>query len=72
MKKNKLPYHNVLGFASDSACVMIRKRNSVLSRVLQKQPNVFSLSCLCHLTNLFCAAALKKLPISNDLLIDLF
>jgi hypothetical protein len=47
--------------------------NSVLSRIRDKQPKVFSLGCLCHLANLCSAAALKTLPISVDnLLIDMF
>ena len=32
---------------------------------MSKQPNVFSLGCLCHLAAL-CAAALKRLPVSID------
>ncbi len=39
---------------------------SVLSRVILKQPKVFSLGCLCHLAALCAAAALKKLPVSID------
>ena len=31
-----IPWANVIGFASDSASVMVGKRNSVLSRVIQK------------------------------------
>ena len=66
-----IPWINVIGFASDSASVMVGKRNSVLSRVIQQQPDVFSLGCICHLAALCAAAALKKLPLSiDDLLID--
>ena len=32
-----IPWRNVVGFASDSASVMVGKRNSVLSRVIQQQ-----------------------------------
>ena len=52
---------------------MVGRRNSVLSRLLQKQLKLFSLGCLCHLSALCAAAALKKLPVSlDDLLIDIF
>ena len=44
-----------------------------LSRVIQQQPNVFSLGCICHLAALCAAAGLKNLPLSlHDLLIDIF
>ena len=62
MEKEQLSWENVVHFASDTANVMVRARNSVLSRLLEKQPNIFSLGCLCHLANLCSAAALKKLP----------
>ena len=43
-----IPWSNVVGFGSDSASVMVGKRNSVLSRVIQCQHHVFSLGCICH------------------------
>ena len=52
---------------------MVGRRNSVLSRVLNEQPQVFSLGCICHLAALCAAAGLKALPVSIDnLLIDMF
>ena len=41
LKTRQIPWKNLIGFASDSASVMVGKRNSVLSRVISKQPNVF-------------------------------
>ena len=68
-----MPWSNVVGFASDSASVMVGKRNSVLSRVIKQQPDVFSQGCICHLVALCAAEGLKKLPLSFDnLLIDIF
>ena len=68
-----IPWGNVVGFGSDSVSVMVGKRNSVLSRVIQRQPHVFSLGCICHLSALCAAAGLKKLPFSlDDFLIDIF
>lgn len=73
MQSRSIPWQNVIGFASDSASVMVGRENSVLSRVKERQPDVFSLGCMCHLVALCAAAALKKLPISIDgLLIDIF
>ena len=67
------PWSNVIGYASDTASVMVGVRNSVLSRLRSKQPKLFSLGCLCHLAALCASAALKKLPVSIDnLLIDIF
>ena len=68
-----IPWSNVVGFCSDSASVMVGRRNSVLSRVLNEQPQVFSLGCICHLSALCAAAGLKALPVSIDnLLIYIF
>ena len=39
---------------------------SVLSRVKEKQPNVFTLGCVCHLANLCLLAGVKVLPIDID------
>ena len=73
LQKRDIPWKNVVGFASGSASVMVGCRNSVLSRVCEQQPNVFSLGCICYLAALCAAAALKKFPLSIDgLLIDVF
>ena len=73
LQSRSIPWQNVIGFASDSASVMVGRKNSVLSRVREQQPDVFSLGCMCHLAALCAAAALKKLPISIDgLLIDIY
>ena len=51
----------------------VGKRNSILSRVIIQHPDVFSMSCVCHLAALCAAAGLKKLPLSTyDLLIDVY
>ena len=40
---------------------------------MQKQSDVFSMGCMCHLAALCTSAALKKLPVSiDDLLVDVF
>ena len=68
-----IPWNNGIGFASDIASVMVGKRNSVLSRAIMQQPDVFSMGCVCHLAALCAAAGLKQLPVSIDnLLIDIY
>ena len=47
-KRRAIPWQNVIGFGSDSASIMTGKNNSVLSRVLDRQPKVFSMACMCH------------------------
>ena len=73
LEKRFIAWENVIGFASDSASVMVGRRNSIVSRIREQQPSVLSLGYTCHLAALCAAAALKKLPVSIDgLLIDIF
>ena len=52
---------------------MVGAHNSVLSRLREKQPKVFSLGCLCHLAASCATTAIKTFPFSvNDLLIDIY
>lgn len=72
IESRNIPWSNVIRYRSDTASVMVGIRNSVLSRLRTKQPNIFSLGCLCHLAALCAVAALKKLLVSIDnLLIDI-
>ena len=73
LDSRSIPWSNVIGFASDTASVMVGAHNSVLNRLRLKQPQVFSLGCICHLAALCSVAGLKKLPVSiDDLLVDIF
>ena len=72
IESRSIPWSNVVGYASDTASVVVGVHNSVLSRIRCKQTKIFSLGCLCHLAALFAAAALKKLPVSiDDILIEI-
>ena len=44
------------------AANMIGRRNSVLSRLKDKQPHLFSLHCVCHVSHTCASDACKKLP----------
>ena len=43
-----IPFKNLIGFGSDGASVMRGTHNSVLSRLKEKQPDIFFLHCICH------------------------
>ena len=60
IESRSIPWSNVVGYASDTASVMVGVHTSVLSRIRCKQPKIFSLGCLCHLAALCAAAALKS------------
>ena len=53
--------------------MMVGKSNSVLTRIIKKQPSVFDLGCVCHLANLCTVAGLQTLPLPvEDMLIDIY
>ena len=67
-----IPWEKAIGYALDSASVMVGIHNSVLSHVREKQGNIFSLACVCHLAALSAASGLN-LPFSvHNLLIDIY
>ena len=69
----EIPWGNVVGFASDNCNVMVGARNSVLSRVRERQPAVFDIGCICHLANLCVAAGVKALSVSvDDFFVDVY
>ena len=75
MGKCGTPWANAIGFASESESVMIRNLSSALSRVCERQPNIFSMACLWHLAALSAAAGSKMLTLAisiDNLLIDIY
>ena len=53
--------------------MMVGKKNSVLSRIREVQPQVFDLGCVCHLANIVCQAGVRKIPLPvEDLLVETF
>ena len=65
LQTRAIPWANVIGFASDSASVMAGKRNSVLSRVIQKQGDVFFHGLCVSSCYFMCCSCSKKAPIFN-------
>ncbi len=73
LEKRSISWQNVVAFESDTTNVMVGKHNSVLSRVKEKQPQVYSQGCVCHLANLALLAGVKALPIDvDDFFVDLY
>ena len=60
--KDGLNYHRLIGWNSDGANVMLGSRNSVVSRLKQKQPNLCVLHCICHVSHLIVGDAIKCIP----------
>ncbi|CAH1964562.1 unnamed protein product [Acanthoscelides obtectus] len=59
----KIPHQrNLIGFASDGANVMVRKHNSVVSRLKVDIPNAYVVKCICHSFHLCASYACLKLP----------
>ena len=48
-QSDEIPWQNCASLSLDNTNAMMRKRNSVGSRFLEKNPNVFVGGCLCHL-----------------------
>ena len=73
LKSKNIPRSNVVAFESDTTNAMVGKHNSVLSRVKNAQPKVFSQGCVCHLANLCLLAGVQSLPIDvDDFFVDLY
>jgi hypothetical protein len=52
---------------------MVGKHNSVLSRIIAKQPKVYSQGCVCHLANLCLLAGVKCLSVDvDDFFVNIF
>ena len=66
LEERSIPWENVVAFEPDTTNVMVGKHNSVLSRVNEKQPQVYSQGCVCHLANLALLAGVKALPVDVD------
>ena len=67
LKEDGLTYEKLIGWNSDGASVMLGIRNSVVSRLRAKQPNLYVLHCVvlhcvCHISHLMVSDAVKCIP----------
>ena len=68
-----IPWKNVVAFISDNCNTVVGKRNSVVTKIREKNSAVFDIGCMCHLDNLCTVAAVKALPVPvEDLLVAVF
>lgn len=65
MEQNNVPFHNWVGFCSDTTNVMMGEHNSVSQLIKKNFPNVFISKCSCHMIALVASNACSKL--SNSL-----
>ena len=76
-EKNKIPWENCVSLSVDNTNTMIGKNNSIASRFLEKNENVFVAGCPCHLAHIaasnahddFCEYISLNI---EDLMVDLF
>ena len=61
IRADKVPWsETLLAYCSDGANVMCGRHNSVLTRLKDIQPNIWSLHCTCHAIHLCAEAACKE------------
>lgn len=60
----------MIGFGSDGASVMRGKKNSVLTRLREKVPNIFDIHCIAHAAHLAASKAAKHIPKEIGFFID--
>ena len=57
---NNIPWSNCVGFGVDNTSVNLGKRNSIYTRVMEKNPACYFMGCPCHLVhNITCRASNK-------------
>ena len=70
---NNIPWLNVVGFASHNCKTMIGSKESVLTKLRDKSPIVFSIGCICYLASWCVKDGVKALQFKvDDLLVDIF
>jgi len=57
---NGIPWENCIAASVDNTSVNIGRRNSILTRVVDKSPDVFFLGCPCHIVHNICVKASEK------------
>lgn len=57
-----IPLSNVVGFVADTTNVIFGQHNSVVSRLKEKVPHIFTMCCICHSAHLCASHTCEKLP----------
>ena len=71
-RTDPLDYANLVGMGSDGTNVMLGRRNSVLTRLREKQPPFIAFHCNCHLAALIANHACTVFPDYLDLNINIW
>ena len=61
-QQQKIPFENLVGFASDNASVMMGKKGGVQFLLKQKVPSLYIQGCVCHSMHLCASKACLELP----------
>ena len=59
--KDSIPWERLVGTSTDGCNVMRGKHNSVLTRLVRAQPDLFSIHCVCHAVHLCASDACSQL-----------
>ena len=73
LQKEKIPWTNCIGSATDNASVMVGKHKGVASFIQKKHSQCIVVGCPCHMIHDTVEKASKSLPLAIDeLLIDIY
>ena len=62
LEEECIPWENLIGYTPDGANVMRGRKNSLLTRLVEKKADLFSLHCTCHQLHLCASATCRVLP----------
>ncbi|CAG9760295.1 unnamed protein product [Ceutorhynchus assimilis] len=70
--EHKIPYTNIIAFASDGASTMMGRISGVQARFREIAPHIYVQVCLCHALHLCSSAATRRLPdVVEQFILDL-
>ena len=60
LQDNEVKWRNCIGVSVDNTSVNLGKRNSILTRVKEKNPAIYFMGCPCHILHNTCMKAEEK------------
>lgn len=60
LRSNDVSWEKCVGIGVDNTSVNLGKRNSIMTRVLQKNPTAFFMGCPCHIVHNIALKATEK------------